>query len=227
MNWATHHGNSKHYGRLALRAVRRQEFDQAWPLYEQAAQEETLALNHLKNGSPKARGVAAVSAAHLWLNAGRPDRAKAVAIQAQQDGPLPSYSATQLHQLLTYNGILWESHPRLAEAVAGSPPQVTLLTPNSNCSAVANNDPNNSVIVQFMAPPSGMSWWTAMTSAALQPTVLNSNQGNSVVTFKAGLTVSYHAQGGNSFSVLLNGMIVDGGTDYAYTNGIVYVSTTA
>lgn len=117
---------------------------------------------------------------------------------------------------------------KAATATAGSTTsnsQTTALTPNSNCTAVGSGDTNNSTSVQFYAPPNGVAWWTTGVSSAATSTTLPADIGNSVVTFKQGLTVRYLPGGGGSYNVILSGNIVDSGTVYTFTSQVIYMST--
>src|SRR6185312_5613852 len=103
--------------------------------------------------------------------------------------------------------------------------QITALTPNSNCSAAGSGDANNSTIVQFMAPPNGVAWFTTTVSAAVTSSVLGADQGNGVVTFQSGLTVRYAPLSSGGYNVLLSGKITDGSSVYTFTGQVIYMST--
>ena len=103
--------------------------------------------------------------------------------------------------------------------------QLTALTPNSNCSAAGSGDANNSTLVQFMAPPNGVAWFTTSVSSAVTTSTLGADQGNGVVTFQAGLTVMYAPLSGGGYNVLLSGKIKDGSSIYTFTGQVIYMST--
>jgi hypothetical protein len=103
--------------------------------------------------------------------------------------------------------------------------QTTQLTPNSNCVAVGSGDSNNSTAVQFFAPPNGIAWWSTSVGAANTSAQLGADQGNAVVTFQKGLTVTYRPLGGGGYNVTLSGNITDGSTVYTYTGQVIYQST--
>ena len=105
--------------------------------------------------------------------------------------------------------------------------QLTALTPNSNCSAAGSGDANNSTLVQFMAPPNGVAWFTTSVSSAVTTSTLGADQGNGVVTFQAGLTVMYAPLSGGGYNVLLSGKIKDGSSIYTFTGQMIYMSTAA
>ena len=127
--------------------------------------------------------------------------------------------------ILTTQKILKEDSPIMTTA---SNTQLTTLTPNSNCSASGSGDVNNSTTVQFMAPPNGIAWYTTLVSNAIKSTTLANDIGNAVVTFKAGLTVTYAPSGGGgAYNVLLSGDIVDNGAKYTFAGAVIYMSTAA
>ncbi|HEX8457915.1 MAG TPA: hypothetical protein VF656_11510 [Pyrinomonadaceae bacterium] len=199
------------------------------------------------------RGITAVRAASLWLNAGKRRQARRFADQLLKEGSLPPFAVAQLQAMFisgkmsvapplmgtvkpkandvkllgTANDGKLPGSAKVLSWATVSVPQVVQLTPNSNSSALGSGDINNSTLVQFMSPPNVIPWWTAMTSNALRPVMLSADTGNAVVTFKQGLTISYLASGGSSYYVLLNGNIVDSNTNYTFTNALLYKNTPA
>jgi len=111
---------------------------------------------------------------------------------------------------------------------AGSTTQVTQLTPNSNCGAAGTGDANNTTNVAFMSPQNGLTWWTGTVSAAFSQATLAQDQGNAIVTFKKGITLTYQASGtAGAYNVFMSGTIVDNGNAYNFTGAVVYQSTAA
>lgn len=239
MSWATHHSKSNRYVNLAELAVRNGDSHSWLELYGHAAEEEALALASLSKRKTQTRGVTAVRAVALWLNAGNLQQARGVADQLLKDGSLPQFAVAQLQAMFIGNDVLIAppskgrttttggklvGSARIPLLVSASVPQLTTLTPNSNCSAVGSGDVNNSTLMQFMTPANKVPYWSAMASEALSPVVLPADTGNAVVTFKQGLTVSFHAVGA-VYYVFLNGKIVDNGTAYPFTGAVIYTSS--
>jgi hypothetical protein len=238
MNWATHHSQSEHYASLAELAVRDDNHQGSLELYRRAAEAEASALSCLSSRKTRTRGITAVRAVALWLNSGNVRQAQRVAKQLLREGSLPPFAVGQLQAMLIGNDVLIAAPfkepvdggklvngAKIPAWITASPPQLTTLTPNSNCSAIGSGDVNNSTLVQFMSPPNGIQWWTAMTSDALRPVVLSADIGNATVTFKQGLAISYLPASGKLYYVLVNGNIVDSSTVYPFINAVVYVST--
>jgi hypothetical protein len=237
MSWATHHSKSNRYVSLAELAVRNGDSHGWLELYRHAAEEEALALASLSNRKTQTRGVTAVRAVALWLNAGNLQQARGVADQLLKDGSLPQFAVAQLQAMFIGNNVLIAppskgttkggkllGSAQIPLLVSASAPQLTTLTPNSNCSAVGSGDINNSTLMQFMTPANKIPYWNAMASEALSPVVLPADTGNAIVTFKQGLTVSYYAAGA-AYYVFLNGKIVDSGTVYPFTGAVIYTSS--
>jgi hypothetical protein len=88
----------------------------------------------------------------------------------------------------------------------------TPLTHNSNSVAIASFKDGNTTSIQFQT--NGVSYWNPTVSANLVQSTLGSDQGNSQVTFKKGLTVKYLPKSSTSYSVTVTGQIVDNGTSY-------------
>lgn len=238
MSWATHHAKSERYASLAELAVHNGAYARSLKLYRRAAVEELLALSCLSKRKTRKRGITAVRAVALWLNAGNLLRAQHIADQLLKEESLPTFAVSQLLAMLIGNEVLITAPAheqmkadtltpsRLIPAwVTATPPQITQLTPNSNSSAVGSGDINNSTLIQFMSPPNKTAWWTTMTSDALMPVVLSADIGNAVVTFKQGLTVTYRATTGNSYFVYVNGNIVDSNTVYSMSGTVIYTSS--
>jgi hypothetical protein len=238
MSWATHHSKSEHYAKLAELAVHNGKYSRSLQLYQRAAEEEALALSCLSSRKTRTRGITAVRVVALWLNSGNLQQAQSIADQWLREESLPPFAVNQLRAMLIGNKVLITASLKEQTKSAAltdsaeiptwlttSPPQVTQLTPNSNCSAVGSGDINNSTLVQFMSPPNKIPWWTTMASDALMPVVLSADIGNAIVTFKQGLTVTYRATTGNSYFVFLSGNIVDSGTVYPANGTVIYTST--
>ncbi len=88
----------------------------------------------------------------------------------------------------------------------------TVLTPNSKAVTSATGGSGQDTIIQFLTQE--VPYWTAMLSNSNTSVVLNKNTGNSVVTFKKGLTVTFIAQAAGEYIVTVDGKIIDGGTKY-------------
>jgi hypothetical protein len=89
----------------------------------------------------------------------------------------------------------------------------TILTPNSTSIATPlPNDLSQTTLVKFDVQ--SVSYWTTLVSNSTLQATLLANKGNSLVTFMKGLTVSFNAQGGGTYVVLLDGEIIDDETSY-------------
>jgi hypothetical protein len=225
MNWATHHRNSEQYAAQAAEAVAAGDAEAFRTLFGLAAEEEVAAFAGLNHCRVKKRSLVATRAVLLWLNAGKRENAENFGQLVISQGGLTPAAANQVREMLADPKVLFADRYSFVLGATPGKPQVTTLTPNSNCSAVALNDANNAVSIQFMAPPNQIPWWLAMASEALLPVVNPYDEGNAVVTFKAGLTVSYRATGGGNYLVLMSGNIIDSGTTYPFTGAVIYSST--
>jgi len=86
--------------------------------------------------------------------------------------------------------------------------------------------PNSYVVVKtskghaqcfFYASGTGVCYWAPSVSASNPSVSLSANTGNGIVTFEAGLTVSYSEGVKGHFTVLLNGKIKDNLSEYKFT----------
>lgn len=96
----------------------------------------------------------------------------------------------------------------------------TTLTPNANSVTQATGDANNqtSITFQFQARTN---YWMPFVNTSSTTAVLAKDTGNGVVTFKAGLTVTYQPLSTGYYNVLLDGQIVDSNTVYNFTGAVL------
>ena len=100
----------------------------------------------------------------------------------------------------------------------------TNTTPNSIALSIASSDSNNQTGIAFQFQ-GRTTYWNPSVSTGFTTAKLASDTGNGVVTWKAGLTVTYSPQSTGLYNVLLSGDIVDGGTVYAYTGFVLATFT--
>ncbi|MEG2031597.1 MAG: hypothetical protein RR376_13215 [Janthinobacterium sp.] len=101
----------------------------------------------------------------------------------------------------------------------------TNTSPNSLALAIASGDANNQTGVAFQFQ-GRITYWNPGVSTGYTTIKLANDTGNAVVTWKAGLTVTYSPQTTGLYNVLLDGEIVDSGSVYVYT-GFVLASFTS
>ncbi|MBT2117098.1 hypothetical protein KK141_09810 [Dyella sp. LX-66] len=92
----------------------------------------------------------------------------------------------------------------------------TKLTPNSNCVASASGDDNDDTQLAFQYD-NNISYWSPAVSSGSDVAVNDRDRGNTTVRFLKGLTVTYLAQSGGLYTVVLDGEIRDSGTTYVMT----------
>ncbi|MBI5120964.1 MAG: hypothetical protein HZA67_08150 [Rhodospirillales bacterium] len=102
--------------------------------------------------------------------------------------------------------------------------QTTQLTANSNCTAVASGDANQSTQVRFMAPMNSTVWWMPTVSNAMVTQALPNDVGNGQVTFVKGLAINFNAMGGTAYNITLSGQIIDKVSGTATYSGLVIFS---
>jgi hypothetical protein len=92
----------------------------------------------------------------------------------------------------------------------------TPLTPNSNAVASASGDSNDDTTVAFQY--NGVTtYWSPTVSSATTDVTLGANRGNGVVMFQKGLQLSYLAQAGGIYTIVVSGTITDSGSEYVLT----------
>ena len=96
----------------------------------------------------------------------------------------------------------------------------TSLTPNSNAITQATGNPSNLTSVVFQFQDHG-TFWTPSVSVSNANAVLSKDVGNGVVTFKAGLAVSYVAMNVDCYNVLLDGEIIDSNSVYNFAGAVL------
>lgn len=96
----------------------------------------------------------------------------------------------------------------------------TRLTPNSQSVASMNT-----TLASISFQTSGTTYWSTSIGSSFTTAILGQNVGNDIVTFKQGLKVTYSAQPGGTYNVLLNGTIVDSLTTYQFTGTVIGVYT--
>lgn len=89
----------------------------------------------------------------------------------------------------------------------------TPLTPNSNAVASASGNANDDTTIAFQYN-NITTYWSPTVSSPTPDVTLGSNRGNGVVTFVKGLEVLYLAQAGGMYTVVVNGTIIDSGSEY-------------
>ncbi|WP_266156561.1 hypothetical protein [Dyella silvatica] len=92
----------------------------------------------------------------------------------------------------------------------------TKLTPNSNCITSASGDDNDDTQLAFQYD-NNITYWSPAISSSSGDAINDRDRGNTVVRFLKGLTVSYLAQSGGLYTVVLDGEIKDSGTTYVMT----------
>jgi hypothetical protein len=92
----------------------------------------------------------------------------------------------------------------------------TKLTPNSNCVASASGDDNDDTQLAFQYD-NNISYWSPAVSSGSDVAINDRDRGNTTVRFLKGLTVTYLAQSGGLYTVILDGEIRDSGTTYVMT----------
>ena len=92
----------------------------------------------------------------------------------------------------------------------------TILTPNSNATCTASGDTNDTTQCSFLYNNS-IPYWSPSVGSGNRTVELGSDVGNAVVTFKAGLTVSYLPQSGGFYTITVDGQIEDSGSIYNLT----------
>lgn len=100
-------------------------------------------------------------------------------------------------------------------------PQGMALTANSDAIATASNDLNDNTTVALRA--NGTAYWTVLLSTGNILLRLDANRGDAIVTFQQGLTLRFQALGPQQYQILIDGPILDGGTQYTLTGKVVAV----
>jgi len=95
----------------------------------------------------------------------------------------------------------------------------TTLSPNSSVVVTASGDTNNDTQLGFQVSNGGtpIIYWSPLVSSSSLTAVNDKNRGNGVVTFAAGLTVTFLPQSEGYYTVTLDGTIIDSGTAYPQT----------
>lgn len=89
----------------------------------------------------------------------------------------------------------------------------TKLTPNSNCITSASGDDNDDTQLAFQYD-NNTTYWSPSVSSGAREVVNDRDRGNATVRFLKGLTVSYLAQSGGMYTVVVDGEINDSGSTY-------------
>jgi hypothetical protein len=89
----------------------------------------------------------------------------------------------------------------------------TQLTPNSNATATASGDVNDTTQCSFLYN-NLIPYWSPSVGSGNTTATLGMDRGNAVVTFMKGLTVTYIALAGKNYTLTLSGNITDSGTIY-------------
>lgn len=111
---------------------------------------------------------------------------------------------------------------QLAEpAPACRAPQTMALTVNSDAVATASNDINDNTLVALRA--NGTAYWTVLLSTANILLQLGADRGDTIVTFQKGLTLRFQALGPQQYQILIDGPILDDGTQYTLTGKVIAV----
>jgi len=161
-------------------------------------------------------------------------RAFALPAEIRYDGPHARDTTSTMHQmnwrgpwlaavlLLSLGG----DAPALARQQAEPrpacrAPQTMALTVNSDAIATASNDLNDNTLVALRA--NGIVYWTVLMSTATILLQLDADRGNTVVTFQKGLTLRFQALGPQQYQILIDGPILDDGTQYTLTGKVMAV----
>jgi hypothetical protein len=100
MNWSDYHTESENYANQADVARFQRDIAKARRCYQQAAEQEELALTHLDEGDPRTLGIIAVSTVALYYKAGENAHARRIATEQLRQPELPSFAVFQLNELL-------------------------------------------------------------------------------------------------------------------------------
>ncbi|HEX3990773.1 MAG TPA: hypothetical protein VHX39_06345 [Acetobacteraceae bacterium] len=108
----------------------------------------------------------------------------------------------------------WAAPDQAAPPAAKScgQPQTTVLTPDSDALVSSVGNANDALTIALRIR--GITHWTALLSTANVDIASPADQGNAVVTFKAGLGLHLTANGAAGFNVFLTGTIIDDGVTY-------------
>jgi hypothetical protein len=99
--WLAPHRSSEELAVRAASVLVRGRSDAAALLFAEAAEYETAALKALDSGKPRTLGILSVSAASLWLKAGRPDKVVPIASEAIRSELLPAFAEEALADILS------------------------------------------------------------------------------------------------------------------------------
>jgi hypothetical protein len=66
-------------------------------------------------------------------------------------------------------------------------------------------------------------YWTVLLSTANILLKLGADRGNTIVTFQKGLTLRFQALGPQQYQILIDGPILDDGTQYTLTGKVIAV----
>jgi hypothetical protein len=92
----------------------------------------------------------------------------------------------------------------------------TQLTPNSNATCAASGDSNDTTQLAFLYN-NLIPYWSPSVGSGNTTATLGMDRGNAVVMFMKGLTVTYIAQAGGTYTVVVDGSITDSGSVYQLT----------
>jgi len=104
MTWSRHHSASEILAASAETAKKSGDHQRAIELYQSAAEAEEKALNATSPDKPRTRGVTAVSAASLYLEANLFEKSKRLAEQWRKNKNLPDFAVETLDQIIEIAG---------------------------------------------------------------------------------------------------------------------------
>lgn len=94
----------------------------------------------------------------------------------------------------------------------------TQLSPNSQSVATMTG---TTATMAFQIQPADTAYWTPTVTTSFVTVINSADKGNNVVTFAKGLTLTLSPQGAGSYTLLLNGNIVDSGDTYPVVGQVI------